>query len=115
MKSFEPIIKQTNQTYFTHDNGSRPYKVIINDNNIHIHKDENDIYSKEPIMTIKNFTKVFIGKSPKNEMTEFSDGYSDWVDGNSILVNTKNNEYICIFNSIFSFTSLSPIINYYHQ
>ena len=59
-----------------------------------------------------NPRKVFVGLSPKNEMTKFSGGYGRKFDGNSILVNTENNNYVYIGSEIFSFNSLSEIVEY---
>ena len=63
-------------------------------------------------MNLKNNNRIFIGKSVKNNMTKFSDGYGKEFDGNSILVNTKNNEYIYIGSEIFRFISYGEIKDY---
>ena len=108
------------KTYLIHDNGGRPFKIVIKDNNVSIFKKKNYdettndiIYSKKPIINLINIDDIFIGKSPKNEMTIFSGGYGKNFDGNSILVHIKNNEYIYIGSEIFSFNSFAEIIYYY--
>lgn len=58
-------------------------------------------------------SKAFIGKSLPCRMTLFSEGYGPKWDGNSILLHLNNNIYIFIGNKIFSFSSLSEIIEYY--
>lgn len=104
------------QTYRTHDNGGRPFKVII-DNNVKVYKDSFDdahddvVYEKHPFLSVDS-THVFVGKSPLIEMTKFSGGHGPKFDGNSMLVHLKNNEYIFIGIEIFSFNALGKIINY---
>ena len=106
------------KTYLIHDNGGRPFKVVINDNvsvyNENGYNEQTDeiIYSKEPIIDLKGISNIFIGKSPENEMTKFSGGYGPNFDGNSILVHIKDNEYIYIGSEIFRFHSFAEIIDY---
>jgi len=106
------------KTYLIHDNGGRPFKVVINDNvsvyNENGYNEQTDeiIYSKEPIINLKGISNIFIGKSPENEMTKFSGGYGPNFDGNSILVHIKDNEYIYIGSEIFRFHSFAEIIDY---
>lgn len=98
--------------YFIHDNGGRPFKVHINKNiNVYKYLDIDD-YSKKPVLFIKDFINFFIGKSPLNSITESSGGFGKDFDGNTILVHTKEDEYIYIGESIFKFYSFSPIIDY---
>ena len=106
------------KTYYILDNGDRPFKVNIDKNNIDIYKKKNSLdnnkilYNKNPILTFKNVNKIFIGKSPKNKMTVYSGGYGKEYNGNTILLNIKDNNYVCISSSIFLFQSLSEIIKY---
>jgi hypothetical protein len=102
------------KTYYVHNNYERPYKVIISSNNVKIFCKRNDItydYEDKPILTYK-CKEIFIGKSPKCPMTEFSGGYGSKFDGNTILLHIKNNEYIHIYDIIISFTANSKIIRY---
>ncbi len=55
--------------------------------------------------------KIFIGKSPKNEMT-VDTGYGKYYDGNSVLLWLDTNKYVFIGLEIYSFISLSEI-DYY--
>ena len=107
------------KTYYVLDNGGRPFKVDIEGNNIKIYKfvkfisNSNDIvYSKTPTLIFNNVNNIFIGKSPKNAMTTYSGGYGKTFDGNTILLNIKDNKYVYIGPSIFSFQSESEIIKY---
>ena len=97
-----------NGTYYTHDNGGRPYQVVININNIQVFNNEN----KEFILEFDNPEKVFIGESPETEMTKYSGGYGNEFIGNSILVKTKDNTYYFIGHNIFKFSTEDEIIKY---
>jgi hypothetical protein len=95
--------------YNTHDNGGRPFKVIIDNNTVEIHKQisgDPDVY--DPIL-IYHPEKVFVGKSPLNSMTQYSGGYGDAYDGNAILLKMPHDSYIFIGSVIFSFYAIAPI------
>lgn len=100
--------------YYTHDNGGRPFKVEINEDkpvvDVYDNYEESKTYNKKLYST--KYTNIWVGKSPKIEMTLFSDGYGKKFDGNSILVETCNLEYVFIGEKIFSFTSIAPIKTY---
>ena len=106
------------KTYYILDNGGHPFKVDIENNNVIVYKIEyisnsNDIkYAKEPILIFNNVNKIFIGKSPKNKITTFSGGHGKKFDGNTILLNIKDNKYVFIGLNIFSFIAESDIIKY---
>jgi hypothetical protein len=105
--------------YFIHDNGGRPFSVFINSKYVDIYiipknmvfDDQNDLtkyhYTKK--IASYNPTKVFIGKSPINEMTKFSAGHGQYFDGNSILLEFNNNKYIYIGSEIYEFTAKNKI------
>ena len=108
------------KTYYTHDNGGRPFKVVIDDKKVYVYKykkyDEHTntfLYSEKPIKyEKKNHFKcinIFIGKSPKNPRTIYSGGYGSKFTGNSILLQITKNKYVFIGDKIFSFTSKSEI------
>ena len=116
--------------YFTHDNGGRPFLVYVGKKEVHIYKqNEKDFYTlwsdlskddkKNAWMYIKLIKKykpleVFIGKSPKNDMTKFSMGYGKKFDGNSILLKISKNRYVFIGSEVYEFsTSDDTIIKYY--
>ena len=118
------IKKQNKQskskTYYTHDNGGRPFKVVVEDKKVYVYKykkyDETTnsfLYSEKPIKyEKKNYFKcknIFIGKSPKNKSTILSGGYGAKFTGNSILLQITQNKYVFIGDKIFSFTSKSEI------
>lgn len=112
------------EVYFIHDNGSRPFQVHINNQNIveifdnwvyrdnkHVHIFDDEMLEPVLIDTIQA-KEIFIGRSPQNRMTMFSGGHGSAYLGNSILLCTENNEYTFIGDCIYSFTSLSNITEF---
>ena len=108
--------------YTIHDNGGRPFLVKIDENNVYIYRNVTDwdkvvgnkwidVYSKKPILTIA-YQKIFIGKSPKNQMTCFSGGHGSKFDGNTILVQGRKGAYIFIGETIFKFMPSDEIVKY---
>ena len=102
--------------YYTHDNGGRPYKVRVDDANkilkvyTEIHNDDNDHeYEKKHHISLK-FKKLFVGKSPKTRMTEFSGGIG--FTGNSLLLDVGRNIYVFIGERIIRFTNDVPIVKF---
>jgi len=96
-------------TYFTRDNGGKPYKVVFDNYIINVYDNYNN---EEFIVNYTNYEKIWIGESPKNKMTEFSGGYGINFLGNSFLIKLENNNYIHIGREIFSFKSRYNIIHY---
>ena len=92
--------------YLTHNNGDRPYRVIIKESQMII-VDEN---KNNKIMSI-NPTKIWIGESLLTPMTKFSGGYGDHFKGNSFLMYVDD-YYIFIGHKIYSFKTNLEIINY---
>jgi hypothetical protein len=118
------------QEYYTHSNGSRPYKVeIINNSLVRVYKSD--------ICILNMITQqVFIGKSEKNKMTEYSGGQGasqtlfepqgkagasqtlfepqgNEFDGNTILVKMNDTTYVYIGCKIMSFNTQNQIISYH--
>ncbi len=100
--------------YYIHDNGGRPFKVEINEDkhvvDVYGNYEESKTYNKKLYST--KYINIWIGKSPKIKMTLFSGGHGKKFDGNSILVEIGNLEYVCIGDSIFSFKAIAPIKTY---
>ena len=90
------LSKPKGKKYITHDNGGRPFQVIVDKNDVYVYKlsndDEQGVYDK----FVKKFEviKVYIGKDIKNPKI---------FDGNSILLELPNNKLVFIGNSIFEF------------
>lgn len=66
------------------------------------------------IKVYKNVRRVFVGKSPLNEMTKFSAGHGKRFDGNSILLELPRNKhsYAHIGSNIFEFETTEPITEF---
>lgn len=120
----EEMIKQeggasasTNKNvYFTHDNGSRPFKVVIKKGMVNVYKRKReDEYETKPILTYET-KRIFIGASPHIDMTEYSGGYGPKFNGNSLLLQvgmgTGMCEYVHIGSEIFSFSTKCEIKKY---
>ena len=94
-------------TYLIHDNGGRPLRIVIDENNVSVHinlekkEDNYRSYNEQPFYNFKA-NKIFIGKDrgPRPE------------DGNSILLHMRDNEYIYIGMYIYSFLSKGEIIEH---
>jgi hypothetical protein len=105
------------KNYLIHDNGGRPFRVEVNPAekmvNVFINYkfDEYEKLFNKKVFSSK-YQKIWIGKSPKTEMTLFSNGYGSKFDGNSILIEKSNNTYVFIGKNIFSFKSVKPIIEF---
>jgi len=100
--------------YYIHDNGGRPYKVEIDNNKTTVTVFDNIEDSKTYKKNIysSKYSNIWVGKSPKIEMTEYSGGYGKKFDGNTILIETGYLEYVYIGEQILSFKSISPIKKY---
>lgn len=94
--------------YFTHDNGSRPFYVTIQNKEIKVMKlqrKDNDLVYDKHILTIPRYEKLYIGENTgkyanKREVTG---------RGNSFLVHIRGNQYIYIGDHVFQFTTVDPI------
>ncbi len=106
--------------YYIHDNYNRPFKVEISKHKIsdlsqiEIYKKtsgSDNSYETTPILIFES-DQVFVGRSPKIPMTEFSGGYGPKFEGNTILIHLEDNEYVFIGQEIYSFESIAPITEY---
>lgn len=111
------------RTYYTHDNGGRPFRVVIKGTSpkrvVKVFLNEEYDEKTEKFISngkkeIAEFTtrRIFIGKSPLTPITEFSGGYGREYDGNTILLSIGNGQYVYIGDRVFSFLALSKIIKY---
>lgn len=119
--------------YNIYSNGGTPFKVIIGVSNkdkeypyaltivVNYPTDEqikNDLIRlNDKNYALKDFCEkpvkdVFVGYSPPTPTTIFSGGYGKQYDGNTILINTKDLEYILIEYRIIKFEARSKIINF---
>lgn len=107
--------------YHTIFNGGHPFQVKITKNHVSVYNqcqniddeiDDDIKYELEPIVDT-DVKKIFIGKSPINEMTKISEGYDEDFDANTILLELGMKLYMYIGDeSIFTFTTFSDITTY---
>lgn len=95
------------QTYFTHDNGGRPFKVEVNDKHVKVFNTDGLVYENE-------CDQVFVGKSPLCPMTEYSGGHGPDFDGNTLLLKPEADEnvYLFVASVITSFVPQAPIVEF---
>ena len=105
--------------YLTHDNYDRPFCVIVNEkqNVVNVYKKEyRECYQNDELEDYTRFigtftpSKIFIGESSLNSMTEFSGGHGSEFDGNSILLKMEQDKYIFIGDQIYSFKTENEIV-----
>lgn len=114
------------KTYFTHFNGGRPYLVYIKNKNVAIYNlpenvmIDNQMFNENDcnwmyINLVKKYKakEVFIGKSPLIAMTKYSGGYGKYFDGNTILLELKNKNYVYIKDEIQKIKINDKIKEYY--
>jgi hypothetical protein len=94
--------------YFTHSNGGRIFCVEIKSRDVNLYVNNQNTKSMRFLETIES-EQIFIGKSEKNKMTEFSGGYGRKFDGNSILLHLHSNQYMFIGDEVYVFTSIGKI------
>ena len=101
------------ETYLIHDNGGRPFEVVIQPYRrkrlVSVHvviDDEAEEYNIEP-KKVFIANNVFIGKS-----TAKGYEHGKMFDGNSILLDMGDNKYVQIGESVCSFKAKSRIVSY---
>lgn len=100
-------------TFYTHDNGSKPFRVVINGNRVRVYKRIRTTTCDSKVIVDMVSPEIFIGKSPLIPMTEFSGAHGKKFDGNSFLLRTNTPlEYMYIGERIFTFRSLDHISEY---
>jgi len=95
------------KSYDIHDNGRRPFRVLIDGSNVSIYKDS------ELIKTL-NVKKVYIGKSSgKTERSDHTPADAKKFVGNSILLHVSGKKYIHIGVEIYSFEMEDSVEAYF--
>lgn len=109
--------------YQIHDNGGLPFKVVIHGNlHVDIYKydcydsrdfgldeDGKTVYEENPFFSVTAM-KIFVGESQPGPASVVS---GEEYDGNTLLIRIGKNKYIFVGPTIYSFTSLSEIVDYY--
>jgi len=127
VKSIVEENKKNYDCYLIHDNGGRPFAVYISPNkkSVSIYRypknflpSDDDVFQKSYIEYYSELIKkykckdVFVGESPKNDMTKFSGGYGKKFKGNSILIKLSDKKYVFVGEVIYEFNSLNKIVEY---
>ena len=117
--------------YLTHHNGDRPFLVYLKGTHAHVFVRPNsshptlrvnDAQLAHPLpwhyvvhaQSFTNVTTAWVGKSPINDTTRFTRQYGPRYHGNTILLTLTKNRHVFIGeNLIYTFTTASPIIQYY--
>lgn len=110
------------KSYITIHGETRPYKVLMVSSNPKNAKDikhvavmrshNNDGVDRDVLVTTFTASKVFIGKSPKCELTTtggIHHTHGSAYDGNTLLLHLKHDMYIFIGKEIIKFRSFSNI------
>ncbi len=108
--------------YLIHDNGGRPFLVVINGKNVCIYKLPKDLIENENtsknnytilVKEYKNVKKVFIGKSKKPHKNAVYHSVSgSKYNGNTILLEIKPKKYCHISDTIVEFSTKDTIEKY---
>jgi len=129
-------IKSLNEdatTYYTHDNGGRPFLMYILEaqepredretQKVRIYKIpkethyfvEDDISHDYYVELVAEYdaVNIFIGHSPLNDITKFSGGHGPRFDGNTNLLDLGDGKYVYVGEEIYEFTTDDRIIRYY--
>ena len=120
--------------YLIHDNGGRPFKVVVSNNHVIVYKQtkeeeqrtedlnqeieaDDKAYDKKmkrlyshKLLEWKNVVRVFIGHHPPNVPKSW---LGDFVSvGNSIILHVQGKTYVSIGRSIEEFEAEEPITEY---
>lgn len=115
--------------YMIHDNRARPFCVYVSSktkkdhSKVDLFKAPKEGFSEKEYGKPHTYTipvgsyqpeRVFVGRSPKNPMTEYSGGYGRRFYGNSLLLEMDRAKgiYLFIGERIFTFQSEAPIIKF---
>ena len=91
--------------YYIHNNGGRPYKVIITSKEAYIYEcvyTEDDKCNYDKLVKKYIIINKYIGKHPKNKYI-----------GNSIILQLSKNKYVYIGHKVYEFSINDTIIKYY--
>lgn len=103
------------QTQFDQGN---PFEVVITPTETRVFCRDEDAdpglqttFESQPSVIVKKPKEIWVGISPKNDLTEQVSGYGREEDGNSMLLRTggAENEYVFIGDQVITFRLSSPI------
>lgn len=97
--------------YYIHDNGGRPFEVIVSGKKLIVRKMNYDDEKYEKIvLKLSKFIKLFVGKC-STSAPECKRNVK-YFDGNSLLIHVTGKQYIFIGAMIIQFTTLDHIKHY---
>ena len=116
--------KMLGKHYDIHDNGGRPFRVVINSNDgangkkVAIYKDVNKDWNNPADYSklIKELTvkEVYVGKSTGNaEGSDHRPDQADFFKGNSVVLHVSGNKYIHVGTSIYEFEMDDEVDQYF--
>jgi hypothetical protein len=101
--------KISKKSYHIHDNGGRPFTVVVEGRTVTIFKEG----SADPFATYK-VKKVFPGKSSgKCYGSDHDPETASQFTGNSVLLQLSATHYVYIGHEIYEFTMEDPLVKYY--
>jgi hypothetical protein len=100
-------------TYFTHDNGFRPFKVIVEDDKVNIYKANKEDEYTELVKNYRRVKKVHVGRSTGG-IGDHTKAQEDKFLGNSILLEFATK---CVFigHEIYEFAMDDTIVKYFSK
>jgi len=101
-------------TYYIHDNGSRPFKVHIKDKYVYIYKGDYAFgkYYYEPYLKVPR-RSVFIGENLPPLILEKANLDFENYPGNTILLEYENGSYLFIEREVYMFKPDNKIKQFY--
>lgn len=130
------IKKPKGKSYLIHDNGGRPFQVIISGKRVYVYRVPKKLsdeefdkwwdgkksinfskqlnYYSELITEFKNVKKIFIGENTIKK-SFFKTLFSKNDSGNTILLNISKNKYVFIGDSIYSFETKNDKIKKFYS
>ena len=107
----------TVKSYYIHDNGGRPFKVVIDNKSVSIYKNTTkypEIEKYDGLVKTVKAKEVFIGKSSgKPYLADHTPAEAKQFIGNSILLELTDDTYIYIGKEIYEFQTEDTIESYY--
>jgi len=109
--------KVKGKAYYIHDNGGRPFKVIVDKNKVSIYKNTTEYPEEElydGLVKTLNVKEVFVGKSSGNSyMSDHTPSKAKEFIGNSILLEVSAKKYMYIGTEVYMFETEDKIESYY--
>ena len=112
VRELKPSKFKKPKSYLIHDNGGRPFKVVIDEKSVDVYKVKYTKTVDEKGQEDEVATYPKVNKSFEYEGVFVGEDNSDFGLGNSILVHVSGNKYICIGWLVMEFETKEPIVTY---